>query len=65
MDSSASTILTCYVVLFPIPQKVSLPLFIGILQGIAAGIGISNFLRAFFHDVLEVLILKFNEEDTT
>ena len=32
---------------FPIP-KVSSPQFIGVLQGIAAGIGISNFLRALF-----------------
>ena len=37
----------------------------GVLQGIAAGIGTSNFLRAFFHDVLELLILRINEEDTT
>ena len=33
---------------FPNTAEGFAPLFIGILQGIAAGIGISNFLRAFF-----------------
>ena len=47
---------------FPILRQVSPLQIVGVLQGIAAGIRISNFLRAFFHDVLEVLILRFNEE---
>ena len=46
-------------------RQVSRRLFIGVLQGIAAGIGISNFLRAFVHGAFEFSILKFNEEDTT
>ena len=37
-----------FVLLFPTPRKVSPLLNIGVSQGIAAGIGISNFLRAFF-----------------
>ena len=36
-------------------------LFIGILQGIAAGIGIYQFPRPFFINVLEFLILRINE----
>ena len=34
-------------------------------QSIAAGIGNSNFLRAFFHGVFKFFIIRFNEEDTT
>ena len=50
---------------FPILRQASSRQFVGVLQGIAAGTGISNFLRTLFHDVLEVLILWFNEEDTS
>ena len=45
LDSFDNSSLFCLV--FPISQKVSPPLFICVLQGIAAGIGISHFLRAF------------------
>ena len=38
---------------------------IGVLQGIAARIGISNFLRAFFHGVFKFFIIWFNAEDIT
>ena len=44
--SSASTTQAYFVLRFPILRWVSPLLFIGILQGIAAGIGTSNFLRA-------------------
>ena len=40
---------------------VSPPVFIGILQGIAAGIGTSNFLRSAFHCELEFFIVWFNK----
>ena len=46
--SSASTIQAYFVLRFPILRWVSPLLFICILQGIAAGIGTSNFLRAAF-----------------
>ena len=46
--SSASTIQAYFVLRVPILWWVSPLLFIGILQGIAAGIGTSNFLRAAF-----------------
>ena len=46
--SSASTTQACFVMRFPILRWVSPLLFIGILQGIAAGIGTDNFLRAAF-----------------
>ena len=46
--SSASTTQACFVLRFPILRWVSPLLFIGILQGIAAGIGTYNFLRAAF-----------------
>ena len=45
--SSASTIQAYLVLLFPILRQVSRRQLIGVLQGIAAGIGISNLLRAF------------------
>ena len=48
IDSSASTIQTYLVLCFPILRQVSPRQFVGVLQGIAAGIGISSFLRAFF-----------------
>ena len=44
--SSASTTQAYFVLFFPILRWASPLLFIGILQGIAAGIGTSNFLRA-------------------
>ena len=46
--SSASTIQAYFVLCFPILRWVSPLLFVGILQGIAVGIGTSNFLRAAF-----------------
>ena len=46
--SSASTTQAYFVLRFPILRWVSPLLFLGILQGIAAGIGTSNFLRAAF-----------------
>ena len=46
--SSASTTQAYFVLRFPILRWVNPPLFIGILTGIAAGIGTSNFLRAAF-----------------
>ena len=55
MFSSASTIQAYFVTRFPILRWVSPLLFTGILQGIAAGIGTSNFLCAAF-----VVILKFS-----
>ena len=36
----------------PIVLQVSLQQFAGVVQGVAAGIGIYNFLRAFFHSKL-------------
>ena len=48
MLSSASTTQAYFVLRFPILRWVSTLLFIGILQGIAAGIGTFNFLRAAF-----------------
>ena len=48
MLSSASTTQAYFVMRFPILRWVSPLLFNGILQGIAAGIGTSNFLRAAF-----------------
>ena len=48
IDSSASTIQAYLVLCFPILRQVSPRQFTGVLQSIAAGIGISNFLRAFF-----------------
>ena len=65
IDSSASTIQAYLVLRFPILRKVSPRQCAGVLQGIAAGIGISNFLRAFFHRVFKLFIIWFNEEDTT
>ena len=46
MLSSASTAQAYFVLRFPIPRWASPLLFICIFQGIAAGIGTSNFLRA-------------------
>ena len=46
--SSASTMQAYFVLRFPILRWVSPLLFIGILQGIAAGIGTSDFVRAAF-----------------
>ena len=46
--SSASTIQAYLVLLFPILRQVSPRQFTGVLQGIAAGIGTSTFLRAGF-----------------
>ena len=46
--SSASTTQAYFVLRFPILRWASPLLFIGILQGIAAGIGTSNFLQAAF-----------------
>ena len=48
IDSSALTIHACFVLCCPTVQQVSLCLWSWSLQSIAAGIGISNFLRAFF-----------------
>ena len=48
IDSSASTIQAYLVLCFPIRLQVSPRQFTGVLQGIAAGIGTSNFQRAFF-----------------
>ena len=48
IDSSASTIQAYLVLCFPILWQVSPRQIAGVVQGIAAGIGISNFLRAFF-----------------
>ena len=45
--SSASTIQARLVFFFPILRQTSPRQFTGVWQGIAAGIGISNFLRAF------------------
>ena len=36
-----------------------------VLRGIAAGIGISNFLLLFFHKTLEFFNIRSNEEDTS
>ena len=47
-DSSASTIQAHLILCFPILLQVSMRQCTGVLQGIAAGIGTSNFLRAFF-----------------
>ena len=47
VDSSGSTIQAYFVLLFPIPQQVPPPMFIGVLQSIAAGIGISNSYERF------------------
>ena len=46
MLSSASSTQAYFILRFPILRWVSTLLFIGILQGIAAGVGTSNFLRA-------------------
>ena len=60
-DSSASTMQAYFVLYFPMLRQVSLLLWhIGILQGIAAGIGTSNFPRAF-----EFFIIRINEINTT
>ena len=48
IDSSISAIQAYLVLFFPILWQISPRQFTGVLQGIAAGIGISNFLRAFF-----------------
>ena len=48
IDSSASTIQACLVLCFAILRQVSPRQFTGVLQRIAGGIRISNFLRAFF-----------------
>ena len=48
MDSSASSIQAYFVLCPPILLRVSPLQFAGVLQGIAAGIGISNFPRAAF-----------------
>ena len=48
IDSWASTIQAYLVLCFPILRQVSPRQFSGVLQSIAAGIAISNFLRAFF-----------------
>ena len=47
IDSSASTMQAYLVLRFPILRQVFPMQFAGVLQGMAAGIGISNFLRAF------------------
>ena len=48
-----------------LPWQVSLELLHNeVLQGIAAGIGISTFYEH-FHYILEFLILRINEGDTT
>ena len=46
--SSASTIQAYLVLIFPILRQVSPRQFTGVLQGIAACIGISHFLQPFF-----------------
>ena len=48
IDSSASTIQASLVLRFAILRQFSPQQFAGVLQGIASGIGISNFLPAFF-----------------
>ena len=65
VDSSAWT-MQAYLVLhlFSTPQ-VSLYFSRRVLQGIAAGIGTSNFLRRLFHNILEFLIIRINEVNTT
>ena len=47
IDSSASTITSMFGLVFPILRQGSPPQFTGVLQGIAAGIGISNFYEHF------------------
>ena len=47
MDPSALTIQAYLVLCFPILRQVSPRQLVGVLQGISAGIGISNFPRAF------------------
>ena len=64
IDSSASTIRAYLVLCFQILRQVSPRQFAGVLHGIAAFIGISDFLRAFFMVCL-VLMLMFNEENNT
>ena len=65
IDSSASTIQAYLVLCFPILRQVSFRQFTGVLQGIAAGIWISNILQAFFTGMFKLFIIWFNEEDTT
>ena len=48
VDSSAPTIQAYFVLFFPMLRQVSPRHFTGVLVGIAAGIGIFNFLRSFF-----------------
>ena len=62
IGSSASTILAYLVLRFPILRQVCPLQFAGVLQSIAAGIGISNFLRAFFHGVFKFFIIRFNKK---
>ena len=64
-DSSASTMHACFVSRLSKTLQVSLYSSRLVLQGIAAGIGSSNFLRAFFHNVLEFFIRWINEVNTT
>ena len=64
-DSSASTIQAYLVLRLPILLQVSPQQFTGVSQVIAAGIGMSNFLRAFVMVCFLFFIIWFNEEDTT
>ena len=64
-DSSASSTQAYLVLRFQILLQVSPRHFTGVLQGIAAGIGISNLLRAILMVCLKFFIIWFNEEDTT
>ena len=47
IDSSASSIQACFVLWFPTLRQLSPQQFTGVLDGIASGIGISNYLQAF------------------
>ena len=54
-----------FVLCIPILRWISPWLFIGVLQGIAAGIGTSNFQRAFSLWIWKFFIICFNEEDSS
>ena len=64
VDSSASTMHANFVLVASGVQQVSLCSLLLILQNIAAGIGTSNFLRAFFSGFFEVRIFWINDVNT-
>ena len=64
VDSSASTMHAYFVMRSSGVRQVSLYFLPLILQGIAAGIGTSNFLRAIFHSFNELRIFWINEVNT-